>query len=198
MYHSPRGSRMKRPARYFRAGVGAVIADSRGRVLALERSDYRGAWQLPQGGLEKGETPLEGVYREIAEETGLKPRAMKMVARYPDLLAYELPPKAQSKKTGMGQVQYWFFFLMKKDPDVAPKVPKGEFRAARWVALDRVVSGVATFRKPVYLKLRTYFETFFPTHRGRARKVSAPARSRPGGVARKASRRARRAAPSSP
>jgi putative (di)nucleoside polyphosphate hydrolase len=154
---------MKRPARYFRAGVGAVIADGDGRVLALERSDYRGAWQLPQGGIEKNELPLEAVYREIEEETGLKPGAVKLVGQYPELLAYELPPTAQSKKTGMGQVQYWYFFMLKKPPRAAPRPPTGEFRAARWVSIDRVVAEVAPFRKPVYLKLRTYFHNFFPT-----------------------------------
>ena len=154
---------MKRPAKYFRAGVGAVIADKDGRVLALERSDYRGAWQLPQGGIEKKELPLEAAYREIEEETGLKAGAVKLVGQYPELLAYELPPKAQSKKTGMGQVQYWYFFMVKKTPGTKPRPPKGEFRAARWVPFDRVVAGVATFRKPVYLKLRTYFHNFFPT-----------------------------------
>jgi putative (di)nucleoside polyphosphate hydrolase len=185
---------MKRPAKYFRAGVGAVVAESRGRVLALERSDYRGAWQFPQGGLEKGETPLEGVHREIAEETGLEPRAMKMVGRYPELLAYELPRKAQSKKTGMGQVQYWFFFLMKKDPDTSPRPPKGEFRAARWVSFGHVVSGAPTFREPVYLKLQACFERFFPAATTGARKVRAGARPPQGAAVRRASRRARRGA----
>jgi 8-oxo-dGTP pyrophosphatase MutT (NUDIX family) len=161
---------MRRPAKYFRAGVGAVIIDSQGRVLALERSDYRGAWQLPQGGIEKRENPLEAVYREIEEETGLKPSTVKLVGRYPDLLAYELPLKAQSKKTGMGQVQYWFFFLIKRDPKETPRPPKGEFRAARWVPFDRVVSGVATFRKPVYVKLRTHLHNFFPSGGTKRRK----------------------------
>ncbi len=153
---------MKRPARYFRAGVGAVIADHSGRVLALERSDYRGAWQLPQGGLEKGETPVDGVFREIEEETGLKRRSLKLVTQYPELLVYELPRNAQSKKTGMGQVQYWFFFETKGNPPRIRK-PRGEFRAARWISFDKVVSGVAPFRKPVYRKLRAHFGNFYPT-----------------------------------
>ena len=166
---------MKRPARYFRAGVGAVIADRNGRVLALERSDYRGAWQLPQGGLEKGESPIDGVYREVEEETGFKRRALKLVTQYPELLVYELPRKAQSRKTGMGQVQYWFFFETKKDPPRTPK-PRGEFRAARWVTFDKVVSGVAPFRKQVYRKLRTHFATFYPTGRTSRRRSTVASR----------------------
>src|ERR671922_2888265 len=105
---------MKRPAKYFRAGVGAVIADGNGRILALERSDFRGAWQLPQGGLKRRETTLQGVVREIEEETGLKARALKLLDQYPDFLVYELPLKAQSKKTGIGQVQRWYYFTLKK------------------------------------------------------------------------------------
>jgi putative (di)nucleoside polyphosphate hydrolase len=149
---------MKRPARYFRAGVGAVITDGNGRVLALERSDFRGAWQLPQGGLKRGETAKTGVLREIEEETGIKPAALRLVGKYPELLVYELPPKAQSKKTGMGQVQQWFYFSLRKPADATPP-PEGEFRAAKWVAFDRVVSEVAAFRKPLYRKLRDHFST---------------------------------------
>ena len=159
---------MKRPARYFRAGVGAVITDGNGRILALERSDFRGAWQLPQGGLKRRETARTGVLREIEEETGIKASALKLVGQHPELLVYELPVKAQSKKTGMGQVQQWFYFSLKKPLAEAPK-PKGEFRAAKWVPFDRVVSGVATFRKPLYRKLRDYFATLQRARRSPSR-----------------------------
>jgi putative (di)nucleoside polyphosphate hydrolase len=149
---------MKRPAKYFRAGVGAVITDGNGRILALERSDFRGAWQLPQGGLKRRETPLKGVMREIEEETGIKARALKLVDRYPELLVYELPANAQSKKTGLGQVQRWFYFTFRKPPTEEVKPPKGEFRGAKWVSFARVVSGAAKFRQPVYSRLREHFE----------------------------------------
>lgn len=150
---------MKRPAKYFRAGVGAVITDGNGHVLALERSDVRGAWQLPQGGLKRGETTLQGVMREIKEETGFTQRELRLLSRYPELLVYELPQKAQSKRTGMGQVQQWFFFALKQPPAKKVRLPKGEFRDARWVPFSRVVSGAAKFRKPVYQKLREHFST---------------------------------------
>ena len=158
---------MKRPAKYFRAGVGAVITDGNGRILALERSDFRGAWQLPQGGLKRRETALKGVVREIEEETGLKARALKLVDKYPELLVYELPPKAQSKRTGLGQVQRWFYFTLKKPDSADVKPPKGEFRGAKWVPFSRVVSGAAPFRKPVYKKLQEHFDSAVATRRRR-------------------------------
>jgi putative (di)nucleoside polyphosphate hydrolase len=150
---------MKRPARYFRAGVGAVIADRRRQILALERSDYRGAWQLPQGGLEKDESPFEGVYREIEEETGLLARDLELISQYPELLVYELPPTAQTKKSGLGQVQYWYFFNFKGARHRTLTPPRGEFSAARWVSFDRIVDDVATFRQPIYRKLLAHFRT---------------------------------------
>ena len=96
---------MGRPARYFRAGVGAVIFNPRGQVLLLERANVPGAWQFPQGGLDEGETPVEGARREAEEETGIPASALRLKGRYPGLLAYELPARAQTKRTGLGQVQ---------------------------------------------------------------------------------------------
>jgi putative (di)nucleoside polyphosphate hydrolase len=148
---------MKRPPQYFRAGVGAVIANRDGRVLALERSDRPGAWQLPQGGLEAGEEPLDGVYREVAEETGLGADALELVDTYPEPLAYELSAANRSPKTGRGQVQYWFLFrLTGGDRDVDVTAGR-EFRAWRWAAFDEIVAGVAAFRQPVYRRLHERF-----------------------------------------
>ncbi|MFW6089679.1 MAG: NUDIX domain-containing protein, partial [Gemmatimonadota bacterium] len=95
---------------YFRAGVGALIVDGSGRVLACERADVPGAWQLPQGGLRSGEDPLEGALREVEEETGVARGELELLDRHPEPLVYELPPEARSPKTGRGQVQYWFAF----------------------------------------------------------------------------------------
>jgi hypothetical protein len=52
---------MTEPTQYFRTGAGAVIANAAGFVLAFERADIPGAWQLPQGGLEAGEEPLQAI-----------------------------------------------------------------------------------------------------------------------------------------
>lgn len=150
---------MAKPSRYFRAGVGAVIVDDRGRVLMLERAGKRGAWQFPQGGLKKGETALEALLREIREEVGIPRTVLKLVGPYPELLAYELPPGAQSKKTGMGQVQRWFVFTLKKPVTLDMSDQKdSEFRAAAWVPFNRAVSRAVSFKKPVYRQLHAHFK----------------------------------------
>lgn len=154
--------RSSRP--WFRAGVGAVIADGRGRVLAIERSDIRGAWQLVQGGLEMGEAPVDAALREIGEETGIASDKLRLLDEYPEPLAYELPPDARSAKTGRGQVQYWFLFqFVGGDEDV--RLPaegegegEGESRAWRWMPLATVVSGVVPFRRRLYERLLERFE----------------------------------------
>ena len=50
---------------HFRANVVAIVTDAKGRVMAFERSDVPGAWQLPQGGIDGGETPVEAAWREL-------------------------------------------------------------------------------------------------------------------------------------
>jgi putative (di)nucleoside polyphosphate hydrolase len=143
------------PGQYFRVGVGAVILDGRGRVLAFERAAIPGAWQLPQGGLEADETPGRAVWRELAEETGLGRRDLALLGRYPGLLAYELPSAARRAKTGRGQVQYWFFFRCRAPARLALRLGE-EFRAWRWMAFPALVRGAVAFRRPVYEALRRH------------------------------------------
>jgi putative (di)nucleoside polyphosphate hydrolase len=160
---------MHRPRQYFRAGVGAVILDRRGQVLVFERTGMPGAWQFPQGGIEGRETPRAAVVREIGEETGIPRRSLALIARYPEPLAYELPARARTKKTGLGQVQYWFFFLWQAPLGALPSLPPdGEFQAAAWVPFRRAVSRVVPFKRPIYERLGH--------HLGRLRKS-------PGGLA---------------
>jgi len=155
---------MKRPAKYFRAGTGAVLTDQQGRVLVFERRDVPGAWQFPQGGIEDKEDPIDTVLREIREETGISRKALTLLDRYPGLLVYELPRKAQSIKTGMGQVQYWFLFRVTIAEIPVPR--RSEFRAFDWVSFDTAVKRAVSFKRPVYRELQKYFVKAVTTRNG--------------------------------
>ena len=147
---------MAKPAQYFRAGAGAMIVNADGHVLVIERADIAGAWQMPQGGLEASEDPLQAAYREIAEETGVQRADIAFVKACSELLVYELPPDARRKKTGRGQVLYWFLFRFRGKPDVS-SIRNRESRGWRWMPFRRVISGVTSFRKPMYKRLEQEF-----------------------------------------
>lgn len=145
------------PAQYFRAGVGAVIINADKKVLALERRDAPGAWQMPQGGLEISEEPAQAIYRELFEEIRIPRSSLGLLGSYPDLLAYELPAAMRSAKTGRGQVQRWFLFEL-KTPDAAIDPSKGrEFVSWRWMPCEDLLAVATEFRRPMYEKLFQYF-----------------------------------------
>lgn len=153
---SPKRSHRKQT---FRAGAGAVILNKSGKVLGLERKDIPGAWQLPQGGLDEGESPLQAAKREVREETGIKAKDLELLSAASQLLAYELPLEARTKKTGRGQVHYWFLFRFTGQDEAITLGDKKEFKAWKWVSMSKLASKVVSFKKPVY---RALVEDFKP------------------------------------
>lgn len=149
---------------FFRAGVGAVIEDGAGRVLMFERAGHPGSWQFPQGGMERGEDPLETVWRELAEETGLGTDHVTVRAELKEWLAYELPEDARSEKTGRGQVQRWFAFALASTLVDEPPIRLGgvgapaEFAAWRWSTMKAAVEGAVAFRQPTYRRLAKWVQ----------------------------------------
>jgi putative (di)nucleoside polyphosphate hydrolase len=147
-----------RPSQVFRANVGIIVLNHQGDVLALERADVPGAWQLPQGGLWVGEDPQRAALRELQEETGLPPEAVEFVAEYPEWLSYELPRDKRSAKTGRGQVQRWLLFKLKEE-STQPSLPTNrdaEFRSWRWAPLPAIADSAISFRKPIYERLAAW------------------------------------------
>ena len=147
------------PESYFRAGVGIVVVDSNGRVLALERSDRPGTWQCPQGGIKPGETPQQAADRELEEETGLTLEKVDFEGPLIDeWLPYELPQKNQSRKTGLGQVQKWFLYRARSDE--RPKVVRCRDSATQevsdldWMDMEALILKTGEFRRPTYERLR--------------------------------------------
>lgn len=138
----------------FRPNVGIILANDQGQLLWARRIG-QDAWQFPQGGISAGESPEEALYRELDEEVGLSPEAVKLVASTRGWLRYRLPRRyirKGQKPLCIGQKQKWFLLQMLAD-DSAVKVdstPKPEFDHWRWVSYWYPLTQVISFKREVY------------------------------------------------
>jgi putative (di)nucleoside polyphosphate hydrolase len=134
---------------HFRAGVVAIVTNSESQVLAFERSDISDQWQLPQGGMEPGETPEEAAWRELAEETGLGSADVELIDEFSEWTVYQWPNGAREKGKRLGQAQRWFTFRALSDKIVP--IPDGvEFVSWKWVEPAWLIDQVVEFRRSGY------------------------------------------------
>lgn len=137
-------------------GDGLVWA---GRRIAADDSEMAGAthlWQMPQGGIDKGETPLEAAWRELYEETGIRTASLVMEA--PDWIHYDLPPELVGialKGKYRGQKQRWFAFRFEGDEsEIRINPPPGgheaEFDAWSWKPMAELPELIVPFKRKVY------------------------------------------------
>lgn len=138
----------------YRPNVGIVIMNTEGRVFWARRV-HRDGWQFPQGGMNTDETPLEAMYRELREETGLLPQHVEVLATTPGWLRYRLPPRAirrHDRLVCIGQKQVWFLLqLTGAESEVRLDLTeKPEFDHWRWVDFWYPLDHVVTFKRGVY------------------------------------------------
>ncbi len=138
----------------FRPNVGIILANDQGRLLWARRVG-QDAWQFPQGGIAEGESPEDALYRELMEEVGLGPDAVRVMGCTRGWLRYRLPRRyirKGQKPLCIGQKQKWFLLHMLAD-DEAVRVdhhPKPEFDHWRWVSYWYPLSQVIAFKREVY------------------------------------------------
>jgi putative (di)nucleoside polyphosphate hydrolase len=139
----------------YRPCVGVTLINPQGLIFAGRRLDSTSdAWQMPQGGIDDGETPRVAALRELQEETGINPDRVKFLAKTHRWLTYDLPPELLGKVWGgkyRGQRQKWFLYRFDGDDtevDIAREHP--EFAAWRWISAAELLASIVPFKRDVY------------------------------------------------
>lgn len=148
----------------YRPCVGIMVLNRDGLVwagkrIAIGNSEYDGSgqqWQMPQGGIDKGEDPSVAALRELYEETGMKSVSLLMEA--PGWIHYDLPDHLMGiglKGKFRGQAQRWFAFrFMGDDSEIAINPPPGghepEFEAWEWKPMQDLPDLIVPFKRKVY------------------------------------------------
>ena len=138
----------------FRANVGIILANADGKLLLAGRIGSKG-WQFPQGGMLRGESPEEAMYRELEEEVGLGSEDVEVLGTTSDWLRYRLPEKLVrhgSEPLCIGQKQRWFILRLNGSEEQLQldKSETPEFDRWRWVEFWRPVHEVIYFKRRVY------------------------------------------------
>lgn len=146
----------------YRPCAGVMLMNREGRVFVGQRLDsVLEAWQMPQGGIDPGEDPLEAAYRELGEETGIARHLVELAAAAGDELYYDLPEDLIGKVwkgRWRGQRQRWFLFrFLGEDHDIDIATAEPEFRAWRWVEPAELPELIVPFKRALYQQLLAIF-----------------------------------------
>ena len=140
-----------------RTGVGIIVLNQDNKVFVARRIDNdKNFWQMPQGGVDKGEDFLKAAYRELEEETSIK--SVKLIQELEGTITYELPDHLLGviwRGRYKGQKQKWF--LMKftgdeKEINIKTKIP--EFLEWKWVDLNEITELVVDFKLHIYKEIK--------------------------------------------
>ncbi len=151
----------------YRPCVGVMLLNSDGLVFAGQRIDNPDdAWQMPQGGIDKGEAAENAALRELAEETGVGRNHVALLRESARWLDYDLPPELAGriwKGRYRGQTQRWFAFrFLGTDADVDIETEEPEFRAWTWMRHDALIERIVPFKRDTYASVFSEFADLLP------------------------------------
>ena len=148
---------------HLRKGVGVVVLNHENKVFVGKRRDNPiDKWQMPQGGVEIGESYLSAMKRELYEETSIK--SIKILREIDGFFEYELPNNLIGiiwKGKFRGQRQKWFIVKFDgNESEINLKTPNPEFIEWKWVLPDKLPELIVDFKKNVYLELLKKIKLF--------------------------------------
>jgi putative (di)nucleoside polyphosphate hydrolase len=144
----------------YRQCVGIMLLNKKGEIWVGRRKEMPDAWQMPQGGIDQGETPRDTALRELEEEIGTA--KARIIAETSGWLSYDLPADIVPtvwKGKYRGQTQKWFVLEFQgKDADIQPtNVDHPEFDAWRWARPEELPGLAVSFKRDIYEAVLTEF-----------------------------------------
>jgi len=145
-----------------RIGVGIIVLNNENKVFVGKRKDNPGdKWQMPQGGVDKGESFVSAMKRELMEETSIK--NIKILKEIENMHDYELPENLIGiiwKGKFRGQVQKWFITrFMGPDSEINLNTKNPEFIEWKWIDPEKLPEVIVDFKKKMYLSLVKEIDT---------------------------------------
>ena len=147
----------------YRPCVGIVLINKNKNIFGAQRIDSKtNAWQMPQGGIDDGEKPLNAAFRELEEETGIEAQATSYIDKMDELIPYDLPveliPKLWKGKY-RGQLQQWFLLkFLQNDDLINIKTKQPEFSHWKWMKKEEMLKNIVPFKLNTYQTVFQYFD----------------------------------------
>jgi len=145
----------------YRPGVGIMLYNDEGKVFVAKRRDMKSEyWQMPQGGIDEGESPEDAAFRELFEETSVK--SAEIISKSKIWFYYDLPDYLMTKVWGgkyRGQKQLWFLMHFNgKDEEINIETDHPEFTEWRWSDVKDLPNIIVPFKKKLYLEVVEEFK----------------------------------------